>query len=88
MEKNKTKIICENGNKKLLRILPEEDCEFMAEGATEKEIKESFPDFELSGTDFFLYKYFIMENGVIHTKGPDGVDITKELYGEDVFDEK
>lgn len=79
-------IIAENGNKKLIRILPSEDCEFMAVGATEKEIKENFPDYKPESLDFFMYQYYIMENNVIHVKGPDGVDITKDLYGEDVFE--
>jgi len=79
-------IIAENGNKKLIRILPSEDCEFMAVGATEEEIKENFPDYKPEDKlDFFMYQYYIMENNVIHVKGPDGVDITKDLYGEDVF---
>lgn len=79
-------IIAENGNKKLIRILPSEDCEFMAVGATEEEIKENFPDYKPEKLDFFMYQYYIMENGVVHAKDMDGVDITKELYGEDVFE--
>ncbi len=80
-------IIAENGNKKLIRILPSEDCEFMAVGATEEEIKENFPDYKPEDKlDFFMYQYYIIENNVIHVKGPDGVDITKELYGDDVFE--
>lgn len=85
MEEKTYNIIAEHGNKKLLCFEPEDECEFMVEGATEEEIKDSFPNFEIKGLDFYLNKYLIMENNVIHVKGPDGVDITKDLYGEDVF---
>lgn len=86
MEKRSYNVLAENGNKRLLSFVPEEECEFAAVGATEEEIRESFPDYEPGKLDFYLNTYFIEENGVIHVKGPDGVDITKELYGDDVFE--
>ena len=79
-------LVAENGDKELLRFLPETDDDFTAVGATEDEIKEFFPDYKIEGLDAFLYKYFIRENGIIHIKSPDGQDITEEVLGKGVFD--
>lgn len=78
------KIVAENGNKRLLMIEPEIEEDYLVVGATEEEVKENFPDYKPGRLDFFLNKYLIEENDVIQTKGPDGADITKELYGDNV----
>ena len=79
-------IVAVNGNMKLLRLFPEESEDYLLVGATQEEVAQAFPDYVPEKLAFYLYKYLIMENGVIHVKGPDGVDITKEIYGDDVFE--
>ena len=88
MSNTELTLIAENGNKKLYRLFPETSDDLTAEGATEEEVKESFPDYVPDGMDFYLYKYVIVENGYIHVKGPDGADISEDVYGKNVFDEE
>ena len=86
MDYNGYTVVAQNGNKKLLMCEQEQEEDFMVVGATEDEIKENFPGYVPDKYDLYLNKYLIVENGVTHVKGPDGVDITKDLYGEDVFE--
>ena len=86
MSEHEYEIVAVNGNMKLLRLMQEESEDYLVVGATQEEVAQAFPDYVPEKLAFFLYTYLIMENGVIHVKGPDGVDITKELYGEDVFE--
>lgn len=84
MDKTCFEIVTENKHKRLLRFLPEDEGCYV-EGATKDEITENFPEYPVKELDFLIYTYLIEENNIIHIKGPDGVDITEEIYGKDCF---
>lgn len=86
MSKQKYEIVAENGQKKLARFFPNEDSDFLFEGASRELVIENFPDYKPEDLEFFMYKHVIIENGVSHVFDIYGNDITIELLGEDVFD--
>lgn len=86
MKKEKYEIVAENGNKQLARFFPQEEDDFLVEGASEEDVKENFPDYKPEKMEFYMYKHLIIENGVSHVLDIFRKDITKELLGEDVFE--